>query len=365
MVDVSPTYGPPVNADEEPHAVRCINPLEAPSWDQIVTSFRSSTLFHGTAWARVLQRTYGFTPIYFLVGSHEAPAAILPAMGVRSWLTGHRGVSLPFSDECPPLYTDSPSFARLFAEVQVRGRIAGWRSIEMRGGAELFAADGRYRPSTSFWGHRVALSPDENALFAGLRSSTRRAVRKAEAQELTLDVSGRLESMAEFYGLLCLTRKRHGVPPQSWRFFAILHEELIASGRGIIVLARRGTKPIAAAIFLFSGRQAIYKYGASDDAEQNLRANNLVMWNALKWLARHGYSSLLLGRTSRDNEGLRQFKLGWGAEEYPIDYTRFDLISKTYTMSADRSSGWHTSIFRRLPVPVARMVGAALYRHMA
>ena len=38
---------------------------------------------------------------------------LLPLMEVDSWLTGRRGISLPFTDECEPLYPDAESFKNL------------------------------------------------------------------------------------------------------------------------------------------------------------------------------------------------------------------------------------------------------------
>ena len=48
---------------------------------------------------------------------------------------------------------------------------------------------------------------------------------------------------------------------------------------------------------------------------QNLRANNLVMWEAIKYYSAKGFELFSFGITKPDNEGLRKFKLGWGASE--------------------------------------------------
>jgi hypothetical protein len=46
-----------------------------------------------------------------------------------------------------------------------------------------------------------------------------------------------------------------------------------------------------------------------------LRANNLVMWEAIRWFSRNQFRSLHFGRTDQVQEGLMQFKRGWGAED--------------------------------------------------
>ncbi len=77
------------------------------------------------------------------------------------------------------------------------------------------------------------------------------------------------------------------------------------------------------------------------------------MWEAIKWHARQGCESLHLGRTSLHNDGLRRFKLGWGAEEQPIEYVKYDLRQERFVTDRDESAGWHNQVFRRMPIFVA------------
>ena len=107
-------------------------------------------------------------------------------------------------------------------------------------------------------------------------------------------------------------------------FFLNIYEHIINRGLGFIVLAQHGPRPIAAAIFFRFGRNALYKYGASDKRFQALRANNLVMWEGIQFLARNGAEKLHFGRTEQENEGLRRFKLSWNTQEETIDYFRVD-----------------------------------------
>jgi hypothetical protein len=99
-------------------------------------------------------------------------------------------------------------------------------------------------------------------------------------------------------------------------------------------------------------------------AFQQLRANNLVMWEAIRRFAGEGRSTLDFGRTSLNNEGLRRFKTGWGATEQIAEYIRYDLRENAFGTASDSSSGWHTRVFNALPQWMARPIGAALYPHM-
>ena len=70
-------------------------------------------------------------------------------------------------------------------------------------------------------------------------------------------------------------------------------------------------------------------------------------------------------KTAKDNDGLRRFKLGWGAAESELKYFKYDLRGKSFAVDQDAIAGWHNTVFRWMPLPLSRMTGALLYRHMA
>jgi CelD/BcsL family acetyltransferase involved in cellulose biosynthesis len=343
-------------------AVRRFDPSDDAAWDAELEHCQGATFFHGSAWARVLKETYGFTPAYFAVRQSNRIQTLLPMMEVDSWLTGRRGVSLPFTDECEPLCADAASFKAHFQAAEDLAALRSWRYIECRGGLHLF---GDASPSLSYFGHRLDLCGGEGALFERLDSSARRAIRKAEHSGLIVEFSRDIESVREFYKLLCKTRRRHGVPPQPCAFFDAIHRHILAPNKGWLILARVGRRPVAGAVYFQFGRTAIYKFGASDNAFQSLRANNLVMWEAIKHFAREGFENLDFGRTSLTNEGLRNFKLSWGTSERRIDYVRRDMHTGGYVVVGDAASGIKPRILRMLPDPILRLLGSALYKHVA
>ena len=348
--------GQPVSA-----AVLPVNPADFSDWDARVMAHSHYTFFHGAAWAKVLEKTYGFAPVYLSTGASGASRSLLPMMEVKSWLTGRRAVGLPFTDDSGPLGS-AEECRKLFWDAVELGKVRGWKSVECRGGrAWLEGAPA----SLEFHGHRVELESDVDRQFGRLEGSVRRAIRKAEKSGVTTAVSQTLEATKIFYELQCKTRKKHGLPPQPFAFLRNIHEHILSRNLGNIVIARHQDRPIAASVYFKMGGRAIYKFGASDEAFQELRGANLVMWEAIKWHARNGVRTLHLGRSSLWNEGLRRYKLGWGAVEERIEYVKYDLRTKQFVLDKDNASGWHNQVFRRMPLPLSRLVGGVLYRHSA
>jgi lipid II:glycine glycyltransferase (peptidoglycan interpeptide bridge formation enzyme) len=209
------------------------------------------------------------------------------------------------------------------------------------------------------------LTGGESAVFNRFESSTRRAIRRGEQGDLNIEFSRDIEPVRAFYRLMCVTRRRHGVPPQPFSFFACIQRHVLAKDQGWIVLARHNGIPVAGAVYLHFGNTVTYKYGASDENFQHLRANNAVMWEAIKRHVADGFTTLDFGRTAVDNEGLRKFKLGWGTIEHPIDYVRQDLCTDRYATAKPSSSGRLARVFQSLPDPIFRLVGEILYKHVA
>jgi hypothetical protein len=89
------------------------------------------------------------------------------------------------------------------------------------------------------------------------------------------------------------------------------------------------------------------------------------MWKAIKLCCERGLTTLHLGRTSMSNEGLRRFKMGFGAAEQEIHYARYDFETKQFVRDTDRVEGWYNRVFNFTPLPVLRMAGSILYPHLS
>lgn len=343
-------------------ALRVVNPLEDPSWDANLAACPGATFFHTAVWARVLHCAYGYRPAYFMAGDGSNVRPVLPLMEVDSWLTGRRGVSLPFTDECAPLSGDAGSFRRNYADVLRHAKSRRWKYLEVRGSGNLFD---NAPASASFFGHRLDLQAPEATLFSRFDPSVRRAIRKGENGGLTLEFSRDIEAVRDFHRLMRITRRRHGVPPQPFHFFVCIQRYVLAQKQGWVVLARHKGVPVAGAIYFHFGKTVIYKYGASDEKFQHLRANNVVMWEAIKRHAAEGFATLDFGRTARDNEGLRKFKLSWGASEHTIDYVRQNPSTGHFAAAKAPGAGLLARLFQILPDPILRLIGVILYKHMA
>jgi hypothetical protein len=348
-------------AGEESLEMRIYDPVHNPGWDHMVALHRDAGCFHTSAWAKVLRQTYGHHSFYLRFSRGRRLAALIPLMEVRSLFTGRRGVCLPFSDSCEPLIFDPDAVDWVRDRILSFARERRWKHVEIRGGKSFQPASSS---TAKFYGHTMDLRRRVDELADRFDSSVRRAIRKAECSNVSVLVSRNRQALSDFYRLHVQTRRRHGLPPQPVSFFRNIYEHIIKPGLGFTVLAQRESCTIAAAIFFRFGKNALYKYGASDKRFQEFRANNLVMWHGIQFLARAGAEKLHFGRTDCENDGLRRFKLSWGTQEETIGYFRFDPLSQQSLMPARRDSGFNKRIFGRLPLVFNRLAGSIIYPHL-
>ena len=340
--------------------IEVINPLSCPGWDDLLLASEKNSFFHTSGWAKVLHESYGYTPLYFTSIRDSKLATLIPMMEVKSIITGKRGVSLPFTDHCEPVVMDKDSFNDAVAQIRKFGRKRRWNYIEWRGGSEHFKS---VTPSLSFYSHDLKLNSDEDNLFSALKSNTKRNIKKARKEGVKINLHNSVDSMRQFFSLNCITRKKHGLPPQPFSFFKRLFENIISKKKGIIALAYFKKRVIAGAVFLHFNKKAVYKYGASDENYLKVRPNNLLMWESIRYYAKNDYNNFSFGITETGNQGLLQFKRGWGGTESTINYYRYSLKNKDFIKDSFRIKTSY-SIFKKMPTPLLNAVGTLLYRHI-
>ena len=339
--------------------LKIINPIEYPGWDELLLASDDRSFFHTSSWARVLVESYNYKPFYIMQISDGRLSVLLPVMEVNSIITGKRGVSLPFTDYCELIVSDTGRFKNVMEQVIALGRSSGWKYLGFRGGGEFM---NNATPSLTHYTHYLHINNDEKKIFGNFKGNTRRNIRKAIKEGVKVRLDNSFESIGEFFRLNCITRKRHGLPPQPFRFFKKIYEHIISKKKGFVSLAYHKNKIIAGAVFFYFNKEAFYKYGASDMSYSYLRPNNLIIWEAIRWCLNNGFINLSLGITEIVNEGLLKFKRGWGPREGILNYYKYDLRNGAFVRDKFRTRTSYV-FFRNMPSPLLKLTGGLIYRH--
>ena len=169
-----------------------------------------------------------------------------------------------------------------------------------------------FTPST-FW---IDLTPSEKKLLASFTSKTRYNIRLAEKKGVKVKEDN---SDAAFERYLELTREtvnRQGFYAHSEKYHRLMWEYL---GKGQEVKGKRIAHLLTATyqgeiittwiIFVWK-KFLYYPYGASTQEHKNVMANNLMMWEAIKFGKKMGLKTFdLWGR--EEGKGFTKFKEGY------------------------------------------------------
>ena len=344
-----------------------LNPVVDPRWGEFVERHSSSSMFHMPQWLSALQRTYGYEPVAYTTSppGRELENGLVFSQ-VKTWLSGHRLVSLPFSDHCQPLVDDPELACGLISSLKRLQQKENWRYIEFRPLASSYSAvalNGNLAPSEAYLWQVVDLRSDLESLFRKFhKSCIQRKIHRAEREKLTYE-EGRSEALlAKFYFLLILTRRRHGLPPQPLAWFRNL---LSCLGDKILIrVASKGDDPVASIVTISHKKSLVYKYGCSDARFNNLGGTPFLFWKAIQDAKRSGAEEYDLGRSEADNPGLITFKENWGAMSFPLHYYR--LPPERF---AHKPWQWRNrvakNIFSKMPEGLLTATGRLLYRHIA
>ena len=334
--------------------------IEDPRWSSFVAGSPDASPFHHPIWANLLSRCYGYRAMALVITDEVGDIrAGLPIIEVGGPLTGRRWVSLPFTDYCP-LLVDGRSIREVRAALVDELRGNRIQALELR--AHLPSGP-RVHSYADAVRHTTVLGDDPDEVYTRFSRMHQRNIRKAERAGVRVERSRSPHVMQEFYRLHLLTRRRLGVPVQPFRFFRLLLDQMVEADLGFVLVARVNGEPAAAAVFLTWNGTMIYKYGASDPAYWDSRPNNLLFWQAIGWGCEHGYHTFDWGRTDLEDQGLRQFKDGWGAEGRPLSYS---VIADTPPReSQHRMHRAVEAVIKPSPIWVCRAIGELFYKYSA
>lgn len=339
-----------------------LNPLESSAWNDLVDASEIGTIFHTSEWANVLSKTYGYSPYYNVMKIKGKVVGLLPLMSINNILYGKRMVCLPFSDHCSPIIMDADYNDEFIKHIGKLCKSLNSKYLEIRCERDIGKTINYF---DQYIRHSIDLSTNEKNIFSKFRKGTKSSIKQAEKNGLVVVIGDSQCTIRQFYEMHCKTRQKHGLPPQPLGFFENLHKYLISFGKGFLSTALLNDQPVASAIFLTHRKNAVYKFSASDDKYKNLGATNLVLWEAIKHLLRNGCVSLCLGRTNPKNEGLIRFKRGWGTDESNIYYYRYNRGGASICQPMVRSKNYLAKkVFKSMPIPILKLCGKLLYRHM-
>jgi peptidoglycan pentaglycine glycine transferase (the first glycine) len=313
-----------------PTVVRIASEADRPAWDDFVLRRCPGVLLQCWGWGE-LRRRYGWDVVRLLaqdaatgevcgtvpVQLRGGPAGIGFAYGVRGPLVEDLGSDRD-RDAAMALIAEATRLARRRRALVLK-LDPEWPADDARADALLRTA--HLRPSWYDVQHRktylVDLGAGAGAVFAHLKESTRRNIRKAERSGVTVQVRDDAAALEEFHALLVDTSQRTGFAAREAGYFRNLMECVGASAPVVVVLASHAGRPLAGLIAIAAGSRLVYLYGGTAPDDARLQAPYAAHWRAIEWGIAQGCTTYDMWGVpnhedaTRPGFGYYEFKTRW------------------------------------------------------
>lgn len=333
------------------------------AWDAFVATHDDGTFCHRSGWKQAIEKGAGHDCPYLYAEQDGAIVGILPLSFRKSMLFGKAASSTMFCVYGGPLATEPDVYDALDAAAWDRARAFGVDVLEYRSkSARHRDVDGwttEEGKSATFVRELASRNPDE--ILLQIPRKQRAVVRKSLKNELETDWSG---DIGAFYRLYATSVRNLGTPVFPKKFFKALFHAFGANVEVQITRTKEG-KPVASLMSFYDEKTVLPYYAGGGVAARPLGAHDFMYFELMKRATAKNRFLFDFGRSKVDS-GPYRFKKNWGFEPTPLAYEyRLGEGASIPDMSPqNKKYQAMISVWKRLPIWVANLVGPPVARHL-
>lgn len=195
----------------------------------------------------------------------------------------------------------------------------------------------------------IDLQQSEDEILASMSQNTRRKVRLADRDGITIHEGG-VEDIDLLYSLYQVTAQRDGFLIRPKSYYEQEWRDLFQANMATAFIAKFEGQPIAHVILYAFGQKCLYFTGASSNEHRDKMPNYRLQWEAIRWAKARGCQSYdMWGAPTEFVEtdalwGVFQFKRGFRGTVVRYigawDYAPSSLLYRLYTEFAPRLMSW-------------------------
>lgn len=346
-------------------AVRSLQAREHARWDAFVEDCPEATFFHRAGWQTIMEQGFRHDSHFLYAEQDGRIAGVLPLAHVRSRLFGASLVSLPFCVYGGIAGGSAAIRLALDDAAQALARRLGVGHLEYRWRE---VADNAQQSADACWlqkplyaTFRRLLSADAEQNLLAIPRKQRAVVRKAMAGGLHSAVE---HDLARFYPIYAASVHRLGTPVFARRHFSLLRTVF---GTDCDILTVYHGRQAQASVLLFYFRDEVLPYyGGGTPLARSTGANDFMYWEAMRRACERGCRLFDFGR-SKMGTGAFDFKKNWGFTPQPLPYA-YQLVRATALPEVNPLNPRYALFiraWRRLPLPLANLLGPHIVRQLA
>jgi FemAB-related protein (PEP-CTERM system-associated) len=331
---------------------------ETLEWDAFVRTSPHGTPFHLIAWKRAVEDTFGHRAHYLMATEERRIKGVLPLFEVRGLTGGKALVSVPYAVYGGVCAVSQQARQALVDAAARLGQERGAAYVELRQRDDL----GLALPTKAlYFTFSRAISKDEEENLLAIPRKQRRMTRQGLKHGLRAEI-GR-DHFDLFYEIYAHSLRNLGSPvfPR-----ALLRGVLDHFGKECDLLSVwQGDRMVAGVMTLYYEEQVLPYYGGALRDAFKYAVNDFMYWELMCHAAKTGSRVFDFGR-SREGTGPYNFKRHWGFEPVPLPYQYVMLRDQELPNLSPSNPRFElaTRLWKRLPLPITKLVGPALTRYL-
>lgn len=341
--------------------IRRLDDTNAAAWDDFVRGRPDGSFFHLSAWARLISKSFRHTSHYVLAEQDGAVVGVLPLVHVKTLLFGDVLVSTPYCVYGGAVAATPEGGAALEAHaLQLQARLRT-PCLEYR---RLGMADpGWVERAALYYTFRkpiAAMTGDEaEDLAANIPRKQRAEVRKGVKRGLETHTDRDVDT---FFRVYAQSRRDLGSPVFPKRYFRLLLDAFPEEAD--ITTVRHDGRAVASVVTFHFGREVLPYYGGGTPEARGLAAADVMYWEVMRRAAQHRGATIFDFGRSKVDTGAFAFKKNWGFEPEQLHYCyRLAPGARVPDNNPNNPKYRHfISAWKRLPLPVANVIGPHLVR---
>lgn len=331
------------------------------AWDAFVFSQAKASFCHRAGWKTVIEQGAGQRCPYLMATQNGAVVGILPLSIKKHPFFGKALISNMFCVYGGAIASEEDVADALYAEAWRLAEREQLPVFENRCASAAHAGKTGWVSMTAAATFKRALAADEEAQLLAIPRKQRAVVRKSLKNGLTTNWQGDLETFYDLYARSVLTL---GTPVFPKKLFASLMEVF---GNDVeIQLTEAKEQGAVASLMSFYFRDTVMPYYAGgSSATRTLGAHDFMYFQLMLHARERGYSVFDFGRSKVDS-GPYRFKKNWGFEPELLGY-EMRLADGVRAPTMSQQTGPYSTLsaaWKKLPLPVSKVLGPPLARHL-
>lgn len=271
-----------------------VSPAEREEWNRLVSMFADRTVYHSLAWIETLEAAHGLRPLLLRAMVNDECVAVWPCLELSKGPIRVVGSPLPgwSTAYMGPLFADSADVEATTAGFMAHPALRRASYIECRvvdSTRNIDLSTAGFNRHLRFETYLLDLCREETDIWAGLESSCRNKIRKAENAGIAVRIESTSDWVDDFWAMsLEVFSKSNRMPGYDRQFLMRMWARLRSDNAIEVFSALEGDRRAAVIVMLFDDRCAYYWGGASHAEFLRKAPNNIALWRSIQHAAERG-----------------------------------------------------------------------------